>query len=171
MPVQTSFNYEASKTTLGTPRITTSGAFIDFTGIPVGTKKITVMLSGVSSTGTSNLIVQLGDSGGIETTGYIGALTIAINTSANIILTGSNGILISGSVAGDDVSGCLSLCLMDSTNNTWVCSGTSYRRVSNNYINTISAIKSTSAPLDTIRITAANGTDTFDAGIINIQYE
>ena len=48
---------------------TTSGTAIDFTGIPAGVKRITVMFNGVSTNGTSNYLLQLG-SGSVQTTGY-----------------------------------------------------------------------------------------------------
>jgi len=50
---------------------TVSGTSVDFTGIPSWVKRITVMFIGVSTSGTSNILVQLGDSGGVETTGYV----------------------------------------------------------------------------------------------------
>ena len=57
-----------------TPATTTSGTAIDITSIPSGTKYIVLSLYGVSTSGTSNLIVQIGDSGGIETSGYTTAV-------------------------------------------------------------------------------------------------
>jgi len=47
----------------------TSGTSIDFTSIPSGVKRITVMFNGVSTSGTSNTQVQIG-SGSVETSGY-----------------------------------------------------------------------------------------------------
>ena len=52
---------------LGTAVASTSGASIDFTGIPSGVRRIAINYSGVSTSGTSVMIVQLGDSGGFET--------------------------------------------------------------------------------------------------------
>lgn len=47
----------------GTAQNTTSGTSIDFTGIPAGVKRITVMFNGVGSSGTSAFLIQLGTSG------------------------------------------------------------------------------------------------------------
>jgi hypothetical protein len=59
--------------TSGTAVASTSGVSIDFTSIPSWVKRITVMFSGVSTNGTSPLQVQLGTSGGVDATSYIGA--------------------------------------------------------------------------------------------------
>lgn len=48
---------------LETAQATTSGTSVDFTGIPSWVKKITVMFNGVSTSGTSRFLIQLGDSG------------------------------------------------------------------------------------------------------------
>jgi hypothetical protein len=46
----------------------TSGTSIDFTSLPAWIKRITVMLVGVSTNGTSDYSRQIGTSGGIEST-------------------------------------------------------------------------------------------------------
>ena len=45
----------------GTAVASTSGTSVDFTSIPSWVKRITVMFNGVSTSGTSNPLVQLGD--------------------------------------------------------------------------------------------------------------
>jgi hypothetical protein len=142
----------------------TSGTSIDFTGIPAWVEKITVMFSLVSTNGTSNVQIQLGDSGGIENTGY----TSCAQTDA-----GSSGVLTSGFavVYGVSAAGTISGSIQISsiTGNTWVAFGV----VGNNGGN-VSAMygnKSLSDVLTQIRITTINGTDAFDAGTINIIYE
>ena len=60
----------AQKLTLATAQNTTSGTAIDFTGIPSWAKQITIAFDGVSTTGVNGYLVQIGTSGGIETTGY-----------------------------------------------------------------------------------------------------
>lgn len=144
----------------------TSGTSIDFTGIPAWCKKITVMFSAVSTSGTSLPQIQLGDSGGVETTGYV-SLASGLSTNAN----STTGLLISSAGnAGYVFTG--SIVIMN-------ISGTSY--VSSAVITTDSSLggttitsagrKTLSDTLDRLRITTVNGTDTFDAGTINIMYE
>jgi hypothetical protein len=146
----------------------TSGTSIDFTSIPAGVKRITVMLAGVSSSGTSHYLIQLGDSGGIETTGYLSESTLF---AAGINNTSSTaGFIVYQDAAATIRHGSITFSLLDSTTNTWVCQG-----VTNNS-NSVQGIinsgsKALSATLDRIRFTTVNGTDTFDAGSINILYE
>jgi hypothetical protein len=148
----------------------TSGTSIDFTGIPSWVRRITIMLVGVSTNGTSNLICQIGDSGGIETSGYLGAasvLSAAAVSTANF--TASWGIGNGLSAAANVIHGAVNLYLQDASDNTWVCS--SALSLSNNTAQVIaSGSKATSATLDRVRITTVGGVDTFDAGVISVQY-
>ena len=153
----------------GTAVASTSGTSIDFTGIPSWVKRITVMFSGVSTNGTSGWLVQVGDSGGIENTGYTSSAFI-------IATTGSNGV---NSTAGyvvffDNASYAFSgkMVLDNITSNTWVSSHTIGSGTSLTGLTGFGGgSKATSATLDRVRITTVNGTDTFDAGSINILWE
>jgi hypothetical protein len=155
---------------LATSQASTSGTFKDFTGIPSWVKKITVMFSGVSTNSTSLKIVQLGDSGGVETTGY-DAYALWVNTSGGITPGGSvNGFIIRSNTAAQTINGAMYINLL--TGNTWV----STHSLNSGAATTAEAFmgsgsKTLSATLDRIRITTVNGTDTFDAGSINILYE
>lgn len=163
------FDSGAEAITLGTEVATTSGTSIDFTGIPAGVKRITVMFKGVSTNSTSNLLVQLGDSGGVETSSYVGSTSIT-TTGANAI-NFSTGFLISQQrQAGWADHGIMTILLMDSATNTWVNSS-SVGIVGIAGTQQGSGSKSLSATLDRIRLTTVNGTSTFDAGSINISYE
>ena len=64
----------------GTAVASTSGTSIDFTGIPSWVKRITVMLNGVSTSGTSIVQVQIG-SGSPTTSGYTDAIGFFGNTN------------------------------------------------------------------------------------------
>jgi len=154
--------------TLGTPQASTSGTVIDFTSIPSGVTHITIMFDQISTNNLSILRVQLGDAGGIETTGYAGSVA---STGGVQLWNSSSGIdLNSGSVAAGTYSGMLILSLMNSSTNTWCALGILARTdTASNFYTT--GRKATSAVLDRVRITTVNGTDTFDAGEINISYE
>jgi hypothetical protein len=161
--------YADTKTgiTLGTKQATTSGTAIDFTGIPAGTKKITIMLQGVSLSGTNNILAQLGDSGGFETTGYI-STGANMTTSANVFTSSTSGLIVGIAAASLIVSGHIILTLSDAASFTWI---SSYKVKLNTGSMSIGAgEKSLSAELTQVRITRT-GTDTFDAGSVNIQYE
>ena len=64
---------------LSTAVTLTTQTSVDFTSIPSWVKRVTVMLSGVSTNGTSYVQVQLGDSGGIENSSYLGATQVGSN--------------------------------------------------------------------------------------------
>ena len=151
--------------TAGTSVASTSGTSIDFTSIPSWVKRITVMFNGVSTNGTSNLLVQLGDSGGIETTGYVSAA----NYSTNVNATGTAGFFILYTVpaASNTFRGCIIFCNL--SGNIWVMNGNMADDGDRN--SSSAGAKTLSDTLDRVRITTVNGTDTFDAGSINILYE
>jgi hypothetical protein len=150
--------------------VTASGTSVDFTSIPSWVKRITVMYSGVSTNGSSAVQVQLGTSGGIQATGYnaAAALGLAANTFTTSAITTGFGEASGGAAVVRHGSAILSL--MDSSTGLWSMmyniGTTDAQRVFLTY-----GTKSLSSTLDRIRITTVNGTDTFDAGTINIMYE
>ena len=145
---------------------TTSGTSVDFTSIPSWVRRITVMFDGVSTNGTSPVQIQLGDSGGVETTGYFGD-AMAITSSAAAYAAYSSGFVSPGSIAAASRFGFLTI--VNIYSNVWAASGT----VGDNatFAGAFQGAKSLSATLDRIRLTTVNGTDTFDAGTVNIIYE
>lgn len=153
--------------TAGTAVATTSGTAIDFTGIPSWVKKITVMFEGVSTSSSSVPVIQLGDSGGVEATGYISKGSNISSAAATASFTTGFGI-VSAHGSTNFLSGAITFSHLDS--NLWVASG-SLTVDSSNQQSLISGRKTLSSTLDRIRLTTVNGTDTFDAGSINILYE
>ena len=154
-----------------TAQASTSGTSIDFTGIPSYAKRITVMFDGVSSSGTSLWLLQLGDSGGVETSGYLGSSGRSGSSTAASSATNAAGATLLNSVAAASTyCGSIKVELLNGT--TWVINGLVGDMASGNPTMYYSAVSKTlSAALDRIRITTVNGTDTFDAGSINIMYE
>jgi len=144
---------------------TTSGTAIDFTGIPAGVKRITVMLNGVSTNGVSNFQIQLG-AGSVITSGYVSGWSQASSAGAPV----TTGFLINAAVAAAHAySGSAVLTLL--SGNTWVCSSV-ICCVTGAVSGTIQGGAVTlSDTLDRVRITTVNGTDVFDAGSVNILYE
>jgi len=154
--------------TSGTSVASTSGTSIDFTGIPSWAKRITVMFDGVSGSAASDLLFQLGDSGGIETSGYLSAGTQLSSGS----LTTTNytaGIGFPwGGITAKTYQGFIQF--VNLTGNTWVANGAFGRSDTANTLQG-GGSKTLSDVLTQVRITHVNGTDTFDAGTINILYE
>lgn len=153
--------------TLGTAQATTSGTSKDFTGIPSWVKRITLLFSAVSTSGSSNVLVQLGDSGGFEVSGYVGQICTTSNTDASAFSTG----FLTQAVGNLSHSrhGSLVLTLLDSATNTWSCIVTLGNTLGTVYVG--GGTKALSNVLTQVRLTTVNGTDTFDAGSVNILYE
>jgi len=151
-----------------TAQASTSGTVINFTGIPSWVKRITVMFSGVSTSGTSAYLIQLGDSGGVETTGYtssasrISTTVLSQNSTAGFILLGG------AATAASTYSASYSISLLST--NLWCLQGT-MSDTGNTTTQIAAGSKTLSDTLTQVRITTVNGTDTFDAGTINILYE
>ena len=150
----------------GTAVASTSGTSIDFTGIPSWVKRVTVMFDGVSTNGTSDIIIQLGDSGGIEITGYTSSCN-HFGTSPAPSTSTAGFLVLEEAVAAGLASGHCIITNISST--TWIQSS---NMADTQPANAIAAgNKALSGTLDRVRITTVNGTDTFDAGSINIIYE
>jgi hypothetical protein len=145
---------------------TTSGTSIPFTGIPSWAKRITVILDEVSTSGISTVEIRLGDSGGVEATGYTGITTALSN--GNVVGTGtsSTGFVVVGNTAADSRSGVF--ILHNIASNTWIGLGNFSFGV---FAGTMQGNKTLSATLDRISITTQNGTDTFDGGSATIMVE
>jgi hypothetical protein len=150
----------------GTAVASTSGTSIDFTSIPAGVRRITVMFKGVSTNGSSAVIVQLGDAGGFETTGYSGSVDFIEDNAAGT--TFSTGFAIDRSLSASDVrTGQMVICSFGANN--WNETSTISTTLTSLCLG--AGDKTLSDTLTQIRITTVNGTDTFDAGSINILYE
>lgn len=151
-----------SAVTSGTAVASTSGTAIDFTSIPAYAKRITVMFNGVSTTATSNYLLQIG-AGSITTTGYLSSASSGATNSAStaaFILTTNNTTAAgfnSGLIILSNVSG-----------NTWASSS---NIASGAFCTSAGGNVTLAGVLDRVRLTTVNGTDTFDAGSINILWE
>lgn len=154
-----------SVNTLSTAVASTSGTSIDFTSIPSWVKKITVMFSGVSTSGTAFVLIQLG-AGSVTTTGYASGSQFQSGTAVNFT-SSTSGFVIYYNAA--TVTGYGSMTFNLVTGNTWVGNGYFYRGLTE--ATQAGGGIALGGTLDRLRVTTSNGTDTFDAGTINILYE
>jgi hypothetical protein len=151
----------------GTAVTLTTQTSVDFTSIPSWVKRITVMFNGVSTNGTSNIQIQIG-AGSVDTASYSSAVVQLAGGAATIGTAATSGFLATASnSAVSAYNGNIVINLLSS--NAWVQNGTLYNTAG--VINTGAASKTLSSTLDRVRITTVNGTDTFDAGTINVMYE
>lgn len=134
---------------------------IDFTSVPSWVKRITVLFTGLSTNGSSIVRLQLGSTT-FTTSGYTSAYqqastTAALTTGIPLCPFTSASATNTGSFHVENITG-----------NTWVASG--LNAVSTPSVSLSSGFLALGGVLDRIRVTA-DGTDTFDAGTINVLYE
>lgn len=140
---------------------------LDFYNVPSYAKRITVMFSGVSTSGASNPLIQLG-ADSAQTTGYLGSGASATNGNTVSISNYTSGFGISSGNAANVLHGAFVITVI--SGNAWVCSGSLTSSNVAAWWTTTGSV-SLSGTLDRVRITTVNGTDTFDAGSINILWE
>lgn len=149
-----------------TVQATTSGTAFDFT-IPAPARQIDIDLDGVSfNGGTDWLIVQLGDAGGFETTGYSSWSSLLQSSGVSSSGELTNGFVIYMGTAAT-VTGTLTL--KNITGNRWVA------RFSGSDVGSSATVvaggaKTLSATLTQVRVTRSGTTNTFDAGQVNLSY-
>jgi hypothetical protein len=160
----------ATALNLGTAVAPTSGTAVLFTSIPSWVKRVSLMLYGVQTSGSSTLQVQLG-SGSIQTTGYQssgakwdnagGGYGGSSTTSLLIDFNSAASTFVRNTIATfDNVSG-----------NLWVMTTmTSYGTSALNIAFGAGRV-TLSGSLDRLQLAPTNGTDTFTAGTINISWE
>lgn len=155
----------ASQLVAGTTVATTSGTSIDFTGIPSWARRITLVFYNVSTNGTSNMQVQIGN-GSIVSSGYAAQST---NVQASVSATTStSAYIIYAGNAANSVTGMFTLVQQQA--NTWVASFV-LASTANNFSVIGAGVNALGGTLDRVRLTTAGGTDTFDAGSLNVFYE
>jgi hypothetical protein len=144
-----------------------SGTAVNFTGatgIPSWAKRITVSFESLSTNGTTGITLQLGDSGGFETSGYLCGTSNAQSSTTEFIITGGS------SAAAGVYHGAAVLSLIDAATNKWAITSIIGRSdVAGSF--TLGGSKATSAVTDSLRVKTGNLVETFDAGAINILYE
>ena len=151
---------------LETAKASTSGTSVDFTGIPSWVKRVTVMFNGVSLSGSSDILVQIG-SGSFTSSGYTSNGFTYNSTNATGGSSSNSGFMVALGAAANALRGTMFINLH---------SGSLWVSTHNGLVSTVNVVQgagdvSLSGALDRVRITTVNGTDTFDAGSINILYE
>ena len=170
--VKTAYDAALSKArlVLGPSVASTSDPIIDFTSIPSWVKRVTVMLEFVSTNGSSLVQVQLG-SGSVQTTGYISVGGLAGASNVALGVNSSTGMVIAG--AGAALLRNAHIVITLQSGNVYLSNH--YGGLNDPGVATYSIAGggnvTLGGALDRIRLTTVNGTDTFDAGSVNIIYE
>lgn len=137
--------------------------------IPAWVKRITISIIGFSTNGTSNIQIQIGDSGGVETSGYSSVSARVSGATASAAST-AGFLIVTAATAADTYHGQVTLCLEDSSDNTWSYSS-KMAKITAVVVDIGAGSKALSATLDRVILTMANGTDTGDAGVASVLLE
>lgn len=161
---------KAAQIRLATSVASTSGTAIDFTGIPTWARRVTVMLVEVSTSGTSQVQIQVG-AGSVATSGYVG-VTDTQSTAGGSTAAPTSGLVLERSGIGGATINRTGVAVFSKvTGNRWVGTYTGAFIAGSAFIAWASATINLGADLDRVRLTTVGGTDTFDAGTVNISWE
>lgn len=149
--------------------VSASGTSVDFTGLPSWVKRITIMVQGVSTASTGAVIFRIGTGGTPTVTGYTSVMTYAFGTNSVNTRTNTTGFLLEGSESFFAYNG--NIFITNLTGNTWCCSGLIGNVVSTPFTAQMAGSVTLGGVLNIVRMTTTGGTDTFDAGSVNIMYE
>lgn len=153
-----------SNLTRGTAVATTSGTSVDFSSLPAGIRRITLLMDNVQTNGTSRVCVRVGTGGTVETSGYSG--TVRQDAISESMDTSFEFDIAANATGTRQVT----MFLHNIDGNTWLMSSLCGRGDSDNSSYAAGRI-ALSGTLDIVSITTFNGTDTFDGGTANIFYE
>ena len=153
--------------TRGTAVATSTGTAIDFTGIPSGVKRISVIFQAMSVNTSADYLIQIGSTT-FSTTGYNSISNETNQANATSGVSSTAGFAFKGGNAGESISGIMTIANISS--NTWVSSHTGRKSTTNASFG--AGDGTTSGVLDRVRI-ATTTLSTFDnaSGTINILYE
>ena len=154
--------------TSGTAVASTSGTSIDFTSIPSWVKRITVMFAGVSTNGSSYKQIQF-TAASLKTSGYSSTSSLIYGSNLTVVNAASTGFFIRSDSASEALDGCYVFNLLNASTFLWsgfgnMSDGSGRTWQQSGSVTMASAVTA-------VRITTVNGTDTFDAGSVNILYE
>jgi hypothetical protein len=149
------------------PLVTLSGSSVDFTGIPATARRVTVMVSGLSTNGSTVPLIQLGGAGGIEASGYVGGVGFA-GASSNSSPISAGVSLVTTMIASLVLHGKATFDLMDFSTNLWSFDATFGRTDGVVYL--VGGTKSLSETLTQVRITT-NSANVFDLGTASVSWE
>jgi len=158
--------------------VTASSTSVDFTGIPSWVKRITISYTGISFDATASPVLRIGDSGGIEDTGYTSCVGMVNIPTGNVCRGGiaSTYFLLMNTNNGTTATGFNDavIFLTKVSGNTWAVGGSASSYTSSSaglYAGSVAGYKTLSDTLTQVRLTSSSGTANFDAGTINILYE
>jgi hypothetical protein len=144
-----------------------SGPTVSFTGIPSWAKRITVLLSAITTVASGTPAIRAG-AGSYEATGYesinsniqtsTAASSASVNTSWDLVTAGNSTYTYTGNIVITKVTGTTyTICSQLRFNTTLSTFTTGYKTFSGN--------------ISQLQLCMSTGTDTFNGGTINVMYE
>jgi len=149
--------------------VSASGTTVSFTGIPSGTNNIIITAENLSMSGSNtNFQYQIGDSGGIETSGYSSIDFYRGHSGGDMgTVTSTSGFILAYSFGAADVwSG--NILLQRISGNKWVSTYTAQDITE--YWRSGTGHKELSGELTQLQFSWVGG-NSFDGGSVNIQYQ
>ena len=153
--------------------VSASSTAVDFNGangIPSWAKRVTLMLDQVGTTSTGVPIIRLGTTSGIENSSYSSILS---NTTASAIatkLSSTTGFeIIAAGLSTNRIAG--QYVLNNFEGHVWIITGSMQPGTTVVGQQFIAGRKTLASTLTRLQVTTTGGTDTFNAGSINIMYE
>lgn len=155
--------YVDAASSLETVTTLSGNTAVTFTGIAADVKEIIMCWYDLSlASASAYFALQIGDSGGLETSGYDGA---AFNNAVGAQWSADCRVSTT-LAAGTDWFGQAHFILVDAATNTWSIAGQSTGYLSGQAGGTFAGFKALSGTLD--RVAIKTTTSTFDAGSVNI---
>jgi len=156
-----------NKLTSGTSVATTSGTSVSVsTTIPSWVKRITIMFDAISLSGSDNLLVRLGTSGSVASTGYTSTSGVVVSGNNTVVDSNTTGFVVSIGDNGRSLSGTMTIALISGTK--WISSHAA--RSGSGRANTGGGVVDISGTLTQIQLVPTGG-NSFANGSVNIMYD
>jgi len=140
---------------------------VDFTSMPSWINIITVTFRNISTNGTSFMLVQLGTSSGVTTSGYVSTSNDLDGGGGSSSSDSTSGLIMRLQAASNIINGTMTIAYTGS--NAWVANHTCASTTTIVFMG--GGTIALGGTLDRVRITTVNGTDAFDAGTLNVLYQ
>lgn len=143
--------------------VTTSGTVVDWTGLPSDVHEIVIKARGISQSATDSFLVQLGTSGGFETTGYTSTSQLS-SSSVN----STSGFIVFDNATANIQNFTMCIRRVGSTN-LWVADGSQVFRTVSGAGGVFAGEKTLAGVLTQVRL-RLTGSASFDAGAVSLDY-
>jgi hypothetical protein len=143
--------------------VTTSGTVVDWTGLPADVHEIIIKARSISQSAADSFLVQLGTSGGFETTGYTSTSQLS---STSVFST--TGFIVFDNATGTIQNFTMNIRRVGSTN-LWVADGTQVFRNVSGTGGVFAGEKTLAGALTQVRLRLV-GSANFDAGAVSLDY-